>query len=85
MNDAQLVRGVQTPRRLPENFRNLGDGKWTFPREGLAEGFAFQKLHRDVRRAVIGVGLPASEADFHERQCNSPAARILTELLLQRE
>ena len=55
MNDAQLVRGVQPPRRLLENFRNLGHGKRTPPREGLAEGFAFQKLHGDVGRAVIGL------------------------------
>ena len=55
MNDAQLVRGVQSSRRLLENFRNLGHGKRTPPREGLAEGFAFQKLHGDVGRAVIGL------------------------------
>ena len=55
MNDAQLVRGVQSPRRLLENFRNLGHGKRTPPREGLAERFAFQKLHGDVGRAVIGL------------------------------
>ena len=30
-------------------------GKRTPPREGLAEGFAFQKLHGDVGRAVIGL------------------------------
>ncbi len=55
MNDAQLVRGVQPPRRLLENFRNLGHGKRAPPREGLAERFAFQKLHGDVGRAVIGL------------------------------
>ena len=55
MNDAQLVRGVQPPRRLLENFRNLRHGKRTPPREGLAERFAFQKLHGDVGRAVIGL------------------------------
>ncbi len=55
MNDAQLVRGVQSPRRLLENFRNLRHGKRTPPREGLAEGFAFQKLHGDVGGAVIGL------------------------------
>ena len=55
MNDAQLVRGVQTPRRLLENFRNFGHGKRTPPLEGLAERFAFQEFHGDVRRAVIGL------------------------------
>ncbi len=55
MNDAQLVRGVQPARRLLENFRNLGDGERTPPREGLAEGFSFQKLHGDVGRAVVGL------------------------------
>jgi hypothetical protein len=34
---------------------------------------------------IIGVGLLASVADFHERQCNSPVARILTEVLLKKE
>ena len=38
-----------------ENFRNLGNGERAPPREGLAEGFAFQKLHSDVGRAVIGL------------------------------
>jgi len=56
MNDAQLVRGVQTPRRLLENFRNLRHGKLTPAREGLAERFAFQEFHGDVRRAIIGLG-----------------------------
>jgi hypothetical protein len=55
MNDAQLVRGVQAPRRLLENFRNLGHRKRATAREGLAEGFAFQKFHGDVGRAVIGL------------------------------
>ena len=55
VNDAQLVRGVQPPRRLLENFRNLGQRKRAPPREGLAERFAFQKLHGDVGRAIIGL------------------------------
>jgi hypothetical protein len=55
MNDAQLVRGVQTSRCLLENFRNFADGKCAAPRETLAEGFAFQKFHGDVGRAVIGL------------------------------
>ena len=55
MNDAQLVRGVQAPRRLLENFRNLRHGKRAPPLEGLAERFAFQKFHGDVGRAVIGL------------------------------
>ncbi len=56
MNDAQLVRGVQTPRRLLKNFRNFGHGKRAPPLEDLAERFAFQKFHGDVGRAVIGLG-----------------------------
>jgi hypothetical protein len=40
---------------LLENFRNLGHRKRTPPREGLAEGFAFQKLHGDVGCAFIGL------------------------------
>jgi hypothetical protein len=55
MNDAQLVRGVQPPRRLLENFRNLRHAKRAPPCEDLAERFAFQKLHGDVGRAVIGL------------------------------
>jgi hypothetical protein len=55
MNDAQLVRGVQASRCLLENFRNLRHRKRTPPREGLTERFAFQKLHGDVGRAVIGL------------------------------
>ena len=55
MNDAQLVRGVQPSRRLLENFRNLRHGKRAPPREGLTERFAFQKLHGDVRRTVVGL------------------------------
>jgi hypothetical protein len=55
MDDAQLVRGVQSSRRLLENFRNLRQGKRAPPREGLAERFAFQKLHGDVGRAVISL------------------------------
>src|SRR5271166_1202523 len=50
-----LVRGVQTPPRLQENFRNLDHGKRAPPREGLTERFAFQKFHGDVGRAVIGL------------------------------
>ena len=34
---------------------------------------------------IIGVGLLASVADLHGRQCNSPVARILTEAVPQRE
>jgi hypothetical protein len=45
-----------TAARLNENFRNLDQGKWTTPREGLAERFAFQEFHGDVRRAVIRLG-----------------------------
>ena len=55
MNDAQLVRGVQSSRGLLENFRYFGDRNCTPPRQGLAEGFAFQKFHGDVGRAVIGL------------------------------
>ena len=55
MDDAQLVGGVQASRRLLENFRDLGDGQRTPPREGLPERFAFQKFHGDVGRAVIGL------------------------------
>ena len=55
MNDAQLVRGVQPPRRLLENFCNFRHGKRAPPREGLAERFTFQELHGDVGRAVIGL------------------------------
>ncbi len=55
MDDAQLVRGVQPPRRLLKNFRNLRHGKRTPPREGPTKRFAFQKLHGDVGRAVIGL------------------------------
>ena len=55
MNDAQLVRGVQSPRRLLKDFRNLRHGKRTPPREGLTKGFAFQKFHGDVGGAVIGL------------------------------
>ena len=55
MNDAQFVRGVQSSRRLLENFRNLRNRKRAPPREGLTEGFAFQKFHGDVGRAVIGL------------------------------
>ena len=56
MNDAQLVRGIQAPRRLLENFRNLRHGKRAPPLEDLAERFAFQEFHGDVGRAVIGLG-----------------------------
>jgi len=55
MNDAQLVRGVQPPRRLLEDFRDLGHGKRAPPCEGLTERFAFQKFHGDVGRAIIGL------------------------------
>jgi hypothetical protein len=55
MNDAQLVGGVQSSRRLLENFRNLGHGERPPPRQSLAEGFAFQEFHGDVGSAVIGL------------------------------
>jgi len=55
MDDSQLVCGVQPPRRLLENFRNLGHGKRAASREGLAERFAFEVLHGDVGRAIIGL------------------------------
>jgi hypothetical protein len=55
MNDAQLVRGVQSPRRLLENFRNLEHGKCATSRECLAKGFPFQKFHGNVGRAVVGL------------------------------
>ncbi len=70
MNDGQLVCGVQPSRRLLENFRNLGHGKRTPPREGLAERFAFQKLHGDVRCAVIGLAGFANGDDI--RVMNAP-------------
>jgi hypothetical protein len=53
VNNAQFVRGVQSPRRLLENFRNFGDGERAPPLEDLVEGFAFQKFHGDVGRAII--------------------------------
>jgi hypothetical protein len=40
---------------LLEDFRNFGDGKRPPPLESLAERFAFQEFHGDVRRAVIGL------------------------------
>jgi hypothetical protein len=70
MNDAQLVRSVQPPRRLQENFRNFGDGKRAPPLEDLAERFAFQKLHGDVRRAVIRLGRFVNGDDV--RVANAP-------------
>jgi hypothetical protein len=53
--DAQLVRGVQPSRRLLGYFGNLGQGKGAPPRGGMTERFAFQKLHDNVGRTVIGL------------------------------
>ena len=55
MNDAQLVRGVKSSRRLLEDFRNLRHRQRAPPLEGLAERFAFEVLHGDVGCAVIGL------------------------------
>jgi hypothetical protein len=40
---------------LLENFRNLGHGQRAPPCEGLTEGFALQKFHGNVGRAVVGL------------------------------
>ena len=53
MDDAQLVRSVQPLRRLLQNFRHFGDRERPAPLEHVAKRFAFQKLHGDVRRAII--------------------------------
>ncbi|MGO8788373.1 MAG: hypothetical protein ACLQVL_13460 [Terriglobia bacterium] len=50
-----LCAAFSPRRRLLENFGHFGDGKWAPPLEGLAERFAFQKLHGDVGRAVVGL------------------------------
>ncbi len=55
MDDAQLVRGVQSSRRWLENFRNLSHRQRAPPCEGLTERFAFQIFHDDIGRAIVGV------------------------------
>jgi len=56
VNDTQLMHGIQAPCCLQEDLRNFGDGQRTLPMEDLAQRFAFQELHGDVRRAVIALG-----------------------------
>ncbi len=76
MNDAQLVRGVQSTRRLLENFRNLRHGKRATPREGLTERFAFEILHGDIGRAVIGLAGFVNGDDI--RVMNAPRGSSFT-------
>jgi hypothetical protein len=53
-----------------KNSAALRHGKRTPPRQGLAEGFAFQKFHGDVGRAVIG--LPRFVNGNHVGMMNTP-------------
>ncbi len=80
MNDAQLVRGVQPPRRLLKNLRNFGEGKRAAPVQGLAQRFAFQTFHGDVRCAIISLGSFVN--GHHVRVMNQPRG---TRLVLEAE
>jgi hypothetical protein len=55
MNDAQLVRGVQTARCLLQYFRAFSHGQRPARLERLAQGLGFQIFHRDVRLAIIAL------------------------------
>ena len=66
--------------RLLKNFRDLGHGKRTPPRDCLAEGFAFHKFHRDVGRAVIGLAGFVNGDDVRVKWQEGPRALRLRTL-----
>ena len=55
MNNAHLLRGVQSTRRLLENLRNLRNRKRASPVKRLAKRFALQKLQGNIGRAILGL------------------------------
>ena len=55
MDDADFVRGVETPRHLLEDFSALGHGQRASRLERMTKCLALEIFHGDVGSAIVGL------------------------------